>query len=61
MNTIICSTIALVVMLELTQAYPTSKWPLVIGILIALVVWAWIAYNHKIVNYINTDKEEKHE
>lgn len=59
MNTIICSAIALVVMIELQFAYPNSRWPLGVGILVALIVWVWIAYNHKIRTYINAQGSDR--
>ena len=54
MNVFITFSVAAVVMLELQTAYPGARWPLVVGVLVALVVYAWIAYNHKLSNYINT-------
>ena len=54
MNTLITSGVAMVVMIELQFAYPNSRWPLAVGILVALIVWVWIALNHKLRDYLNT-------
>jgi uncharacterized membrane protein len=52
-NVFITSAVAGVIMLELQAAYPGSRWPLGVAILVAVAVYCWINFNHKLRNYIN--------
>lgn len=52
MNTFITAAIAGGIMLELESKYPGTIWPLVAALIAAVVIYLWIAYNHKLRIYI---------
>jgi uncharacterized integral membrane protein len=58
-NVMITSAVAGVVMLELQAAYPGSKWPLAVAILLSMIVYSWIVFNHKIRNYIKKETQNE--
>jgi len=47
-NTVISSTLALVVMFEMQARYPNSIASLLVAILVAIGSWAWISFNYQL-------------
>ena len=52
MNLMIISVVSGSIMFELQMLYPNTTWPLYVAILIAVIVYIWISFNHKLSDYI---------
>lgn len=51
-NVMITSAMAGAFMLQFQAAYPGAHWPLPLAILVALFVYLWLVFNHKLRAYI---------
>jgi len=52
MNVFITASVSGVVMIQLQAAYPGARWPLVVAIAVAIVVYMWLVFSHKLRSYI---------